>query len=205
LDNIVICTNFSEDCSGDISAGESLSCTIDNVVIDTSPATLTVNKTIFGSDTTNSLSMNCRSLLSTSSLWISCNDSHISNTIFCRALNENSFDIEVNASNNQQINQFEGSAAGINITNLQPGTYRVNEIKHPNNINQLGEDPLTEAFCVQRRFSDGIICVVCSSRIDDIVTSTIFFVLRITTGRGEIYISTGRRTIEDKLVRSIDV
>ena len=99
--------------------------------------------------------MNCRSLLSNSSQCISCNDPRISNTIFCRALNENSFDIEVNASNNQQINQFEGSAAGTNITNLQPGTYRVNEIKHTNNINQLGEDPLTEAFCVQRGFSDG--------------------------------------------------
>ncbi len=53
--NIVISTNFSEDCSGNIGVGESLSCTIDNVVIDPSPATLTVNKTIFGCHTTNSL------------------------------------------------------------------------------------------------------------------------------------------------------
>ena len=111
--NLFICTNFSEDCSGDISAGESLSCNINNVLIDTSPASLTVNKTIFGCDTINSFSMNCRNLLSNSSRWISCNEG-ISNTDFCRALNENSFDIEVNASNNQQINQFERSASWNN-------------------------------------------------------------------------------------------
>ena len=50
IGNIYACADFSEDCSGDISAGESLSCEIDNTVIDTSPATasLTVNKEIFG-------------------------------------------------------------------------------------------------------------------------------------------------------------
>ena len=73
--NLFICTNFSEECSGDISAGESLSCNINNVLIDTSPASLTVNKTIFGCDIfPNSYSMYCRSLLSNSSQWISCND-----------------------------------------------------------------------------------------------------------------------------------
>ena len=152
--NLFICTNFSEECSGDISAGESLSCNINNVLIDTSPASLTVNKTIFGCETTNSFSMNCRSL-NNSSQWISCNDLPNGPTDYCGALNENSFDIEVNASNNQQINQFEGSAAGTTITNLQPGTSRVNEIEYTNNTNQLGEDPLTEAFCVQRGFADG--------------------------------------------------
>ena len=153
--NLFICTNFSEECSGDISAGESLSCNINNVLIDTSPASLTVNKTIFGCDIfPNSYSMNCRSL-NNSSQWISCNDLPNGPTDYCGALNENSFDIEVNASNNQQINQFKGSAAGTTITNLQPGTYIVNEIKYPNNTNQLGEDSLTEAFCVQRGFADG--------------------------------------------------
>ena len=154
--NLFICTNFSEECSDVISAGESLSCIINNVLIDTSPASLTVNKTIFGCNMfPNSFSMDCRSL-NNSSQWISCNDPPISNTIYCIALNENSFDIEVNASNNQQINQFDGSAAGTTITNLQPGTYRVNEIEYPNNINQLGEDPGTETFsCVPRGFADG--------------------------------------------------
>jgi hypothetical protein len=99
--------------------------------------------------------MNCRSL-NNSSQWISCNDLPNGPTDYCGALNEDSFDIEVNASNNQQINQFEGSAAGTTITNLQPGIYRVNEIEYTNNTNRLGEDPGTEAFsCIPRGFADG--------------------------------------------------
>jgi len=60
--NLFISTNFREDCSGDISAGESLSCNINNVLIDTSPASLTVNKQIFGCDMSQLDVMNCESL-----------------------------------------------------------------------------------------------------------------------------------------------
>ena len=55
------------------------------------------------------------------------------------------------------LQQFEGSAQGTTIQNLQPGTYTVNEIKNPNsNVNQLGEDATAEAACVNDQgFDDG--------------------------------------------------
>jgi hypothetical protein len=160
--NQVICTNFSEDCSGDISAGESLSCTIDNVVIDTT-ATLTVKKQIFGCDNIGgprNNTMNCSEFKNNSSApWLDCNtNANISDTIFCTALNENSFDIEVlNASNNQQIAQFEGSAVGTTIPNLQPGTYTVNEIEQPagNFFNQLADSFTSNVRCANLEFPDG--------------------------------------------------
>ena len=50
LENVFICTNFTEDCSGDISAGESLACEIENTFLDfTVPPTtetLTVIKNV---------------------------------------------------------------------------------------------------------------------------------------------------------------
>ena len=135
IDNIYACADFSEDCSGDISAGESLSCEIDNTVIDTSPttATLTVNKEIYGCATpVGSERMDCGDFPNNSDQWINCNDASISGTPFCDALNEDSFDIAVlDNLNNPQTDPspFEGSAVGTTITNLQPGTYTVNEIK----------------------------------------------------------------------------
>ena len=62
IGNIYACADFSEDCSGDISAGESLSCEIDNTVIDTSPttATLTVKKQVFGCDPVTQPVMDCQ-------------------------------------------------------------------------------------------------------------------------------------------------
>jgi hypothetical protein len=72
-------------------------------------------------------------------------------------LNENSFDIEVlNASNNQQIAQFEGSVAGTTIPNLQPGTYTVNEIKFPEDFfGQFSESMDEESACAMIEFPDG--------------------------------------------------
>lgn len=102
--------------------------------------------------------MNCQSLLNNSPQWISCNDIAISGTPFCRSLNENSFDIEVlDGSNNQQINQFEGSAVGTTIPNLQPGTYTVNEIEDPtgNFTNQLAESADANTDCVNAGFAEG--------------------------------------------------
>jgi hypothetical protein len=103
--------------------------------------------------------MDCTSLQNNSPLWISCDNANISNTIFCTALNENSFDIEVlNVSNNnQQIAQFEGSAVGTTIPNLQPGTYTVNEIEQPegNFDNQLADSPTVNIRCTNQEFPDG--------------------------------------------------
>ena len=45
IGNIVICTNFSEDCSGDIGVGEDLTCNIENTVIETTVRTATLNVT----------------------------------------------------------------------------------------------------------------------------------------------------------------
>jgi hypothetical protein len=122
-------------------------------------ATLTVKKQVFGcNNITQFGEMSCGNLQNNSPLWISCDNPAISNTIFCTALNENSFDIEVlNASNNQQIAQFEGSAVGTTIPNLQPGTYTVNEIEQPegNNVNQLGDSQTTNVRCANQGFPDG--------------------------------------------------
>jgi hypothetical protein len=159
--NIVICTNFSEDCSGNIGVGESLSCTIDNVVIDTT-ATLTVKKQVFGCD--NIIPgqfgvMDCTGLQNNSSApWLDCNtNANISNSIFCKSVPENIFDIEVLDDQNSQIQQFEGSEQGTTIPNLQPGTYTVNEIEQSelNFVNQLADDPSTNIICSNQEFPDG--------------------------------------------------
>ena len=119
-------------------------------------ATLTVNKQIFGCFVPEDAPVMGCSLPNNSTDWISCDNSNIANTPFCTALNENSFDIEVNASNNQQIAQFEGSAAGTTIPNLQPGTYIVNEIKFPEeSFGQLSESMDVKDDCARIEFPDG--------------------------------------------------
>ena len=47
-DNLFICTNFSDECEGNIAIGTPQTCTIDNVLV--SPASLTVKKQVFGCD-----------------------------------------------------------------------------------------------------------------------------------------------------------
>ena len=90
--------------------------------------------------------------------WLPCTDPiAITDTDFCQNLPANLFDIEVLDDQNTQLQQFEGSAQGTTIQNLQPGTYTVNEIKNPNsNINQLGEECTAEDQCVNDQgFDDG--------------------------------------------------
>src|ERR1044072_1697728 len=100
--------------------------------------------------------MNCRELKNNSTApWINCNNSSISNSIFFQSLPESIFDIEVNASNNQQIQQFKGSEQGTAIENLEPGTYIVNEIKHLTDLNQLGANAGVEQSCKTVGFPDG--------------------------------------------------
>ena len=87
--------------------------------------------------------MNCSDLKNNSSApWLDCNtNANISNSIFCKSVPENIFDIEVLDDQNSQIQQFEGSEQGTIIPNLQPGNYTVNEIeKQEGNFeNQLAE------------------------------------------------------------------
>jgi hypothetical protein len=115
-------------------------------------ATLTIKKEIFGCESEGS-SMECDTLADTSLDWLPCIGSTISNTPFCQNLPANLFDIEVLDDQNTQLQQFEGSAQGTTIQNLQPGTYTVNEIKHANIINQLGESD-AEDECKSAGFED---------------------------------------------------
>jgi hypothetical protein len=123
-------------------------------------AILTVKKQVFGCEIPfGSTRMDCFDLKNNSSApWLNCNNSNnITNSIFCQSLPESIFDIEVNASNGQQISQFEGSTEGTTIQNLEPGTYTVNEIKNPTfAVEQLIEDADAEQACVNvAGFSDG--------------------------------------------------
>ena len=65
------------------------------------------------------------------------------------------FDIEVLNDQDIQIQQFEGSTEGTTISNLEPGTYTVNEIKHNSTFDQLGEDPFLKQQCINQGFTDG--------------------------------------------------
>ena len=119
------------------------------------PATLTVNKEVFGCTRISPDAMDCQELQNDSPSWLPCIGSTISDTDFCLRLQPNLFDIEVLDVQNTQIQQFEGSTAGTTIQNLQPGTYTVNEIKHQSNINQLGENAEIQQECTSLSFVDG--------------------------------------------------
>jgi hypothetical protein len=120
------------------------------------PASLTVNKEIFGCDNIIfdplATIMSCRF-----QEFIPCDDPDISDTSFCQALTENFFDIEVLDDENNQIAQFEGSAEGETIENLEPGTYTVNEIVVSGSpTNQLFDNGgFAEQNCNAIGFEDG--------------------------------------------------
>jgi hypothetical protein len=122
-------------------------------------ASLTVKKQVFGCDDIfefpNFIDMVC-SFPNNSPEWLDCNNSSITNSIFCQSLPENIFDIKVLDDQSTLIQEFEGSEQGTTIQNLEPGTYTVNEIKHLTNDNQLGESPFAERECtsVSAGFSD---------------------------------------------------
>jgi hypothetical protein len=131
-----------------------------NTVIEEGPtiASLTVKKQVFGCDNITGgpdFTMDC-DFQNNSEEWLDCNNSAISDTIFCQSLPESIFDIEVLDDQNAQIQQFEGSEQGTIIQNLEPGTYTVNEIKVDGNLNQLGIVQEVEDACVNLSgFSDG--------------------------------------------------
>lgn len=136
--NIVTCTNINN-----------------NGQVEPQTGSLTVKKEIFGCNEGTGISMNCQDLDSNSQEWLSCVDPIISNTIFCKALPENLFDIELLDQDNRLVPPITGSQQGKTIPNLEPGTYTVNEIKHQNGINQLFEDPNVELSCVNVGFVGG--------------------------------------------------
>lgn len=136
--NIVTCTNINN-----------------NGQVEPQTGSLTVKKEIFGCDEGTSISMNCQDLDSTSQEWLSCDDPTISNTIFCKALPENLFDIEVLDQGNRLVPPITGSQQGTTIPNLEPGIYTINEIKHQSGINQLVEDAGVELSCVNDGFAGG--------------------------------------------------
>ena len=102
--------------------------------------------------------MDCGDLDNNSPDWLSCDDNLISNTDFCKDLQENFFDIQVLDGQDNQIQEFQGSQEGTTIKNLEPGTYKVNEIKHPRSdaLDQLQEDVDSQSRCLlQNGFPDG--------------------------------------------------
>ena len=121
-------------------------------------SSLTVYKEVFGCDNIDRGVMDCDDLDNNSQEWINCNPpSSISGSFFCTSLPENLFDIEVIDDQNNQIEQFEGSAEGETIENLEPNTYTVNEIVHTlssvNNRLEVNTD--VEAACMDNGFAGG--------------------------------------------------
>jgi hypothetical protein len=134
-----------------------------NTVIEEVPTTasLTVKKQVFGCNNFSNFDisfMHCMDLQNNSTApWFDCNNTSISNSDVCQSLPENIFDIEVLDDQNNQLQQFQGSTEGTTIHNLEPGTYRVNEIKSTTSFNnQLLENPDTKQDCVNLAgFLDG--------------------------------------------------
>jgi hypothetical protein len=105
--------------------------------------------------------MSCFFMQNTDPDWLPCTNSAIDNTVFCKRLLANLFDIEVLDDQNNQIQQFAGSLQGTTIQNLQSGTYIVNETKvpdpgaSPTPIDQLFESPAAQQTCIDFGFDGG--------------------------------------------------
>lgn len=125
---------------------------------------LTVKKQVFGCDNIVDVpglfEMSCVLLLNNSSDWLDCNNSSISDSLFCQSIPESIFDIEVLDDQNNQIQEFEGTEQGTIIQNLEPGTYRINEIKNTtSSYDQLRESEMVESQCLNVGFVNGGILV----------------------------------------------
>ena len=107
--NIVICTNFSEDCSGNIGVDEELTCNIENTVIEIAlpRATLNVTKLVTCEDENGENSPSCTDLLGN--------------------ITEDQFSISVFGNNPNPSSSFPGSEAGTLVT-LGPGDYQVFDV-----------------------------------------------------------------------------
>jgi hypothetical protein len=124
------------------------------------PASLTVKKEIFGCFGSQApFIFDCSNIEPNSGSWRNCNNILYSNHILCKPLPEDIFDIKVlDDQNDPQTDPsyFQGSPTGKIIENLEPGTYTVEEIKHPmSNINELGEDSEVEGDCIITGFDGG--------------------------------------------------
>jgi hypothetical protein len=100
--------------------------------------------------------MDCTGLDINSEEWLDCNNSVISDTIFCQSLPESIFDIEVLDEQDTQTQEFEGSTEGTTIQNLEPGTYTVNEIIYPQPaVDRLSVNAGIANECVRLGFDNG--------------------------------------------------
>jgi hypothetical protein len=120
-------------------------------------ATLTINKDVFGCNNfiIGNDVMDCSQMTNTDTQWLPCINSAISNFPPCVELPASIFDIEVLDDQDSQLQQFEGSALGTTIENLQPGDYQVNEIQYQTDINQLGASLNDQTTCGILGFDDG--------------------------------------------------
>ena len=113
-----ICTNFSEDCDGDISAGQNLLCNITNTVIDTNvtPQTATLNVTKL----------------------VTCEDENVENGVTCAQLlstiTEDQFNIFV--TDNNSLPPFTGSETGTVVT-LDATSYTLAETPDPSILDDI--------------------------------------------------------------------
>ena len=117
--NIYACVDFSEDCSGDISAGEILSCEIENTIIDTTVPIAQLNVTKL---------VTCEEIGETNSLLSVQQETNGNNptcTDFEGNITEDQFSIQV-TDDNPVPALFNGSEAGTLVT-LGPGNYNVTE------------------------------------------------------------------------------
>ncbi len=107
INNIYACADFSDDCSGDISAGESLGCEIENTIIDTTVPIAQLNVTKL----------------------VTCEDENGENSPSCvdvqGNITEDQFSIQV-TDDNPVPSLFDGSENGTLVT-LGPGNYNVTE------------------------------------------------------------------------------
>ena len=108
--NFYACADFSEDCSGDISAGESLSCEITNTVIEGPTGTLHVTKLVTCADENGENSPSCEELLAT--------------------ITEDQFRIQVLGFSPDPSSPFPGSENGTNVT-LGIDNYQVLDLPQP--------------------------------------------------------------------------
>ncbi|MGD1837604.1 MAG: hypothetical protein ACPKPY_06050 [Nitrososphaeraceae archaeon] len=162
---IGICVLFEGECSGFIQDGELKECTVKNYVVaieeeETTTAKLTVNKEIYVCGEVVDGELNCSDLDSMSDDWTLCSDIVFDPNLdeFCNSIQEQDFDIKVSDNNNILIDppgQFVGTINGTMITDLEPGTYNIEEIVHDNSNNQLGEEQFISQLCSGNGFVDG--------------------------------------------------
>ncbi len=123
---------------------------------------LTVKKEIFGCESIMRNDdfdyMSCTKLDKDSNLWLSCTDSRINITEFCKNLTKNLLDVEIIDENNNQVQKFNDTSRRSTIKNIDSGKYMINQVKYANNSSnkfEFRENDRVLESCINNGFSDG--------------------------------------------------